>query len=142
MPEQLPALDPESQLGYLVVRVADQLARPWPEALRAHGINARQFSMLAVLARDPGLSQAELARRVLIRPQSLGESLAALMRAGLIIRGEVEPGRAARLEVTDAGHQLLTHAHPVVRAYDHERFAALTCDERDELARLLRKLLD
>src|SRR5688500_12487862 len=131
-------LDPEAQLGYLLVRGADHVSRPWHAALRAHGINPRQFSMLSCIAQDPGASQAERARRVMITPQSASESLAALVDAALIERGDRGPGRAAELRLTAAGRRLLTRAYPVVEACDRELFARLSRAERAELARVLR----
>ena len=71
MSDKFTPLDPDAQLGYVLVRAADQVSRPWHAALRAHGINPRQFSVLAWLARDPGLSQGELARRVMVTPQNV-----------------------------------------------------------------------
>ena len=64
-------LDPDAQLGYLVACVAHDVSRAWYAALRRHRINPRQFSVLASLAREPTLSQAGLARRVMITPQSM-----------------------------------------------------------------------
>ena len=75
MADSFVAMDPDAQLGYVLVRCAEKMARAWHEALREHGVNPRQFSMLALLAHDPGLSQAELARRVMVTPQSMSESL-------------------------------------------------------------------
>lgn len=141
MPESFVPLDPESQLGYLLVRAADHVSRPWATALRAHGINPRQFSMLAWLAQAPGLSQAELARRVMVTPQSMSESLTALMDAGWIARRALERGHAAELQLTPQGRRLLTKAYPVVLATNRESFAGLTSAERAELARLLHKLI-
>ena len=135
-------LDPDDQLGYLLVRAADRASRRWHAALRAHRINPRQFSVLALLARDPGLSQAELARRVLITPQSMSESLVGLIDAGHLTRDEIEPGRPARLRLTEAGRALLDTAYPVVKASDRDVFAALTDRDRAELGRILRTLLD
>jgi DNA-binding MarR family transcriptional regulator len=134
-------LDPDAQLGYLVVRVADRMSRSWYAALRAHGINPRQFSVLGLLARDPDLSQAELARRVLVTPQSMSESLTGLLRAGLVERDEAGSGQAARVRLTGAGRELLGRAYPVVRSLEGDNFGALTADERADLGRLLRKLL-
>jgi DNA-binding MarR family transcriptional regulator len=135
------ALDPEGQLGYQLVRVADLVARPWSAALRKHGINPRQFSILAVLAHDPALSQGELARRVLITPQSMSESLQGLLQAGLIARSDVAPGHAARVSLTSAGRRLLAKAYPIVEASNRESFAALTVAERKQLSRIFGKLL-
>jgi DNA-binding MarR family transcriptional regulator len=141
MAEPFVPLDPDAQLGYLVVRVADRMSRSWQAALRAHGINPRQFSVLGLLARDPDLSQAELARRVLVTPQSMSESLTGLLRAGLVERDEAGSGQAARVRLTGAGRDLLRRAYPVVQATDRDGFGALTAGERDDLRRLLQKLL-
>jgi DNA-binding MarR family transcriptional regulator len=141
MTEPFVPLDPDAQLGYLVVRAADRMSRSWHEALRAHGINPRQFSVLGLLARDPDLSQAELARRVLVTPQSMSESLTGLLRAGLVERDEVGSGQAGRVRLTGAGRELLSRAYPVVQATDGDNFGVLTAEERADLGRLLQKLL-
>lgn len=141
MTEPFVALDPDQQLGYLLARVAAQLERPWSASLKAKGINPRQFSMLSLLARDATISQAELARRVLITPQSVSESLVGLEDAGLIMRGEIEPGHPARLRLTATGRKLLTRAWPEVERTNREGFAMLTAAERAELSRLLKKVL-
>jgi DNA-binding MarR family transcriptional regulator len=134
-------LDPEQQTGYLMVRAASELSRAWLAALRRHGINARQFSTLAILVREPTLSQGELARRTLVTAQSMSDSIAALIDADLLTRAPNQPGRAARLEVTTKGRALLRKAYPIVAQREEEAFAALTATERTTLARLLRKVL-
>src|SRR5688500_14519514 len=100
MAQPFEPLDPDSQLGYLLARAAARASRLWHTALRAHGINPRLSSALAVLAREPGLSQAELARRVLVTPQTMSESLNGLLRTGLITRTGVAPGLAASIALT------------------------------------------
>jgi DNA-binding MarR family transcriptional regulator len=134
-------LDPEEQLGYALVRAAAQISRPWLAAMRRHGINPRQFSVLAILIGEPTLSQGELARRVLVTPQSMSELIAALVEDGLLRRDNVPPGRAARLRVTSKGKALLEKAYPVVEETERKSFAALSAKERAYLGTLLRKLL-
>jgi DNA-binding MarR family transcriptional regulator len=134
-------LDPDAQLGYLLVRAADQLTKTWNAAMRAQGINPRQFSMLATLAHDPGISQGELARRVLVTPQSMSESLASLIAAGWVDRVDAAPGHPAQLRVSATGRRLLGRAYPVVEATNRDGFAALTSKERQELLRILGKLV-
>jgi DNA-binding MarR family transcriptional regulator len=133
-------LDPDAQLGYLLARAAHQLELPWSAALRSEGINPRQFSMLAWLAREPGLSQAELGRRVLITPQSASESLGALLTARLIVRRPARSGLKADVRLTAAGRALLQRAYPIIEATNRDGFAGLTQRERGELTRLLQKL--
>jgi len=136
------ALDPNSQLGYLLVRAARKVSQSWLKAVSGHGINPRQFSTLAILVREPSLSQGELARRVMVTPQSMSESLAGLLAARLLTREEGGPGRAARLEVTAEGKALLRKAYPVVKAADDACFTSLSSSERKALSVLLRRLLD
>lgn len=140
MDDRTAPLDPDRQLGYLLARAADAVSRSWHQALRDSGINPRQFSVLALVADDETLSQGELARRVLITPQSMSELLRSLESAGLIERGDAGRGRPSNLVVTSAGHELLRQAYPVVRNVDREAFAALTDAERATLDGLLRKL--
>jgi len=138
---KLVPLDPESQLGYQLVRVADQVSRIWHRALRTHNINPRQFSVLALLAHDPGLSQGELARRVMVTPQSMSELLVSLRDDGLIKRDAPAPGRAAQVQLTASGRRLLGKAYPVVEESNSEAFAVLSDTEYAELARICKKLL-
>lgn len=133
---------PRRFLGYLLVRAAHAVARPWEEALRAHGINPRQFSALALLADESGLSSAQLARLLMVTPQSMSESLASLLEAGLVARLEVpSPGRPVGLAITAAGRRLLERAYPVVAETNEQSFAALTASEKKTLAALLTRVL-
>lgn len=134
-------LDPDAQLGYLLVRAAREVSRSWLAAVHRHGINPRQFSTLAIVAREPTLSQGELARRVMVTPQSMSESIAGLITAGLLARETPEPGRAARLALTAAGKALLRKAYPIVKAADEACFTSLSSSERERLGDLLGKLL-
>jgi DNA-binding MarR family transcriptional regulator len=134
-------LIPEEQLGYVLVRAAEQVSKPWLEALRRHGISPRQFSVLAILVQEPALSQGELARRVMVTPQSMSELIATLVEAELLQRSDVPAGRAANLRVTAKGKALLQRAYPIVKQADGKAFAALSAKEREQLGQLLRKLL-
>jgi DNA-binding MarR family transcriptional regulator len=134
-------LIPEDQLGYALVRAADLVSRPWLAALRRHGINPRQFSVLAILLHEPTLSQGELARRVMVTPQSMSELITTLVEAALLRRSDVPVGRAANLRVTAKGRALLQRAYPIVEETDNNAFMILSAGEREQLGQLLRKLL-
>jgi DNA-binding MarR family transcriptional regulator len=139
--EHFDPLEPDEQLGYLIVRTAEVVSKPWLRGLREHGINPRQFSVLSILAAQSSLSQAELARRANITPQSMGELLGALERAALVSRGEQVPGLATQIAVTDKGKAVLTAAYPVVQRLQEQSLTALDSREREVLASLLRRLI-
>src|SRR3954471_6322895 len=135
-------LDPDAQLGYLLVRAAHEVSRSWLAAVRRHGINPTQFGTLAILAREPASSQGELARRVMVTPQSMSDSIGALVSAGLLVRHAVERGRTARLEVTAEGQAVLRRAYPVVEAANDACFTMLSSSQRRHLMDLLDRLLE
>ena len=134
---------PEQQLGYLFVRLADRVRKQWEARLRGRSINPRQFSVLAWLDARPGLNANELARRVMVTPQSMSESLLALVDAGLVARAEApKPGKSIALGLTSKGKQILASAYPLVAESNEESFAVLSPSERKTLAKLLWKLYD
>ena len=62
-------------LLYLVGRADRVVRRAMNEVLAAHGVSLNQYTTLSVLAGRGGLSNAQLARRSLVSPQSMNEVL-------------------------------------------------------------------
>src|SRR6478609_2976483 len=56
------------------------------EALIRSGVSAAQCGVLSVLRREPGLSNAELARRLRVTPQTTHTIVTGLAAAGLVVR--------------------------------------------------------
>jgi DNA-binding MarR family transcriptional regulator len=78
------------------------------ETLRVENIGLRHYSALGHLAREPGVSYSELARRAHVTPQSMQATLTRLEQLGAVDRvGKAGRGRTAHLRVTDEGHRLL-----------------------------------
>jgi len=136
-----PVGDPRDSLGYLLVRASDQARKTWEQSLAEYDVRARSFSILAMLQHEPGLSSAELARRTMITPQSMSEALKSLAIAGLVAVTDETPGRSNRLEVTGRGRRLLRRSSPAVQAANESMFGLLNSQERDQLRRLLEKLV-
>ena len=112
------------------------------QALQEVGLTPTQFGVLVQLDNTPGLSQAGLARRALMTPQSMGELLVSLERLGLVSRGP-RPGRGHPIPVTltGAGREALTRASPLVDAIDTAAAFGLTPAEKDTLNTLLHKVV-
>ena len=85
-------------------------------ALRAHGLNGAQYAVLSVLARDPGMSGADLARACNTTPQAMNGVLATLEREGLVERHpHPTHGRILQVTLTREGERRLEAATPAVR---------------------------
>jgi DNA-binding MarR family transcriptional regulator len=134
---------PEPRLSYLVGRLDRALRRQLTEALRPLGVTLPQFTALSVLHSRSGLSNAQLARRALITPQSMIEVTAALERRGLIER-RADPGHARilRAAITAEGENVLTACAAAVDEVERRMLAALPADARERLAADLTGLLD
>lgn len=118
-------LSPDEFLGYTVVRLGHVLALRFETDLAAHGLTPSRFGVLAHLAADPGLGSGQLARLVMITPQSMGALLDDLERDGLVSRGPAARGRRRATEVTAAGRERLRAAVPAVIALEAESVAIL-----------------
>ncbi len=137
------ALRPEDFVEYRLVRLADRLERRFSTALAPDRLSPRQFSVLAVLAATPGVTSADLARAVLTTPQSMHTLLDQLQARGLVDRGPQRGrGRAAPVQLTAAGRELLSRAGERVVALEAQTRAHLGEDDHRHLVRLLGRVED
>lgn len=109
--------DIDAIAAWTVIRAARELARMLAQELTSLGISPVEFGVLAQLAAGDGLSQAELARSVGVRPQSMTALVAELESKSFITRGSARGrGRLSQIRLTKEGRVLFAHAYPVVRA--------------------------
>jgi DNA-binding MarR family transcriptional regulator len=106
----------DGRSGYLLKQAWQAFTGAMQEALRAHGLTGAQYAALSVLARDPGLSGAELARACNTTPQAMNGVVATLERNGLVERRpHPTHGRILEVTLTRAGERRLDAATPAVR---------------------------
>lgn len=107
----------EASLVYVVGRVNQGIRKEMRARLADLDLSVPEYTALSVLQARPGLSNAQLARRSLLAPQSMLEVLAKLESRGLV-RREVDPahGRILRAALTPAGRTLLARADPAIEA--------------------------
>ncbi len=107
----------EASLVYVVGRVNQGIRREMRARLAELDLSVPEYTALSVLHARPGLSNAQLARRSLLAPQSMLEVLAKLESRGLV-RREVDPahGRILRAALTPEGRALLARADPAIEA--------------------------
>src|SRR3954453_11426413 len=110
----------EGHSGYLLRQAWHAFRTAMEAELRAHGLSGAQYAVLSVLARDPGLSGAELARACNTTPQAMNGVIATLERDGLIER-DPHPthGRILQATLTAEGERRLQAATPAVRRLEH-----------------------
>jgi DNA-binding MarR family transcriptional regulator len=113
------------------IRLAEGRIRDWD-------LSVAQFDVLAQVGAHDGITQQELAQRLLVTQGNITQLLDKLERRGVIRR--CRDGRLNRLALTETGRRLRDSAVPGQEQFQAEQFAALTFAERRQLLRLLRKL--
>jgi DNA-binding MarR family transcriptional regulator len=133
----------DANLTWSAVRVARLVGQRLQDRLAPHGLNPIHFGVLAQLAIETEMTQADLARSVLVRPQSVAPLLDGLQDRGLIVRtGDRARGRRNPVRLTDAGRCALDAVRPVALSANDLSDVGLTPPESAELNRLLLKVID
>jgi DNA-binding MarR family transcriptional regulator len=136
-----PFPDPDDVVGWTLVRAGHALSRAFTRELAGVGLKPHIFGILAQVRRDPGLSSAELARHVLVTPQSMGELLRRMAAEGLVEYTPPRRGQRMRVHLTDAGSDLLDRAFQVVGTMNAPAYLGLSPEESRHLNTLLHKVL-
>jgi DNA-binding MarR family transcriptional regulator len=106
---------------YLVGRIDHGVRRELHERLALHELSVPELTALSVLQREPGLSNAQLARRSLVSPQAMSYIISELERRGLIER-QIDPShrRILRTRLTAAGQGKWRMVSSIVEALQTE----------------------
>lgn len=125
-------------IGYVVRRAQLAIFKDFIQTLAPVDIRPAQYSVLIVIDRNPGLTQAELGRALAIKRANLVGMLNELERRKLARRvASPSDKRSHALYLTATGHQMLARYHKL--ALEHEKRASRTLDAGEK--RLLIELL-
>ena len=128
-----------SGLAYIVGRLDHVLNKRLRDGLAPLGMTVPHYTALSVFRVLGTLSNAQLAERTMMSPQSANEMVKAMEAKGWIARTpDPEHGRIIRISLTDDGLAMLQRCDDVVRDVEHTMFPDLTDDERAWLHAQLR----
>lgn len=107
--------DPYATIGFALKLAQQALRTRLDTGLREIGLTTPQYAVLTFLEAEAGASNAALARRAFVTPQTMQAILVALDRAGLIARTpHAEHGRVQTTELTAKGREALEAASGIV----------------------------
>jgi DNA-binding MarR family transcriptional regulator len=111
------------------------------DAVRSYGVTPTQMGALNRLVQEPGLSGAEMARRLLVTPQAAQLALTALEKNGLVERRpDAKHGRIVRTYLTDEGQRVVDLCLERSFKAEDEFLSVLDAGERRTLIDLLSRL--
>jgi DNA-binding MarR family transcriptional regulator len=132
-----------ARVGYLIKRAQMALHNAMVDALGSHDLTVSQFAVLTALDEEPGLSNADLARRAFVTPQSMHAVLQELERLQFVVRGpHPQHRRVLQAVLTEAGRRTLTSAANAVDAMEEQMLRKLSNPARSRLASALSSCID
>ena len=138
-PESAEAISPRARVSYVIARLDRAVRREITGIVSPHGLTATQYTALSVLRMRKGLSNAQLARRSYVTPQSMIEMLGTLEGKGLVTRSPApDHGRILRTELTAKGRRLLSRCDAAIDRMETEMTAELSPEQLHEFEQMLR----
>ena len=129
---------PATRAWLRLLRVCHRIERTLGEDLRDHNLSLAQFDVLAHVDSAEGMTQQQLAGRLLVTKGNVCQLLDRLEATHLIERRR--EGRSNRLYLTDGGRTLFEELLPEHEARIAEQFSSLSAVEQLQLLALLRRL--
>ena len=132
------------RVGYLIKRAQTVLHNVMAEALGPHDLTVSQFAVLTGLEEEPGLSNADLARRAFVTPQSMHVVLQELEKLQFVVRRpHPQHQRVLQAELTEAGRRTLKSANNLMQCCGGaDAPQALHPGESETCQRLLSSCID
>jgi DNA-binding MarR family transcriptional regulator len=125
--------------GYLLKRAQATLNAAMSGVLREHGATLAQYAVLTALDEQPGLSNAGLARRAFVTPQTMNQVLQELEQKRWVAR-HPDPAHARILqaELTRGGRTALGACRLAVDAVEEQMLAPLAPGDIEQFTATLR----
>jgi DNA-binding MarR family transcriptional regulator len=137
------SLPGSSSPGFLLAQVGALAAAKFGQRLRKLGLAPSDAGILRILGAGPGITQQALAAALGMLPSRLVAVVDELEARGLVQRREnPEDRRRYALHLSEKGRSTLETVGRVAREHQQELLAALTEEERRQLAGLLQRIAD
>ena len=135
--------DPFATIGYGLKLAQHALRTHLDAALGRIGLTTPQYAVLTYLQVQPGASNATLARRAFVTPQTMQGIVVALERSGFIVRTpHPEHGRVRATELTASGRDALGAASEIVADAEARLRAASAPFDPPAVAAMLLRLAE
>jgi DNA-binding MarR family transcriptional regulator len=137
--EEVEESDLPVRTTYMIARLSRLVQRELEQRLVDFELSVPEFTTLSVLARRPGLSNAQLARRAYITPQSMQDVLHSLEVRGLVKRSaDPRNKRVLQARLTVHGRRLTLRADAVAGDVEQLMMDGVTARRSEEFSRTMR----
>jgi DNA-binding MarR family transcriptional regulator len=133
----------EDLIGYALRRAQGVVYADLNGALARISLRPLQFTLLLMVAENPGASQSGVCEALGIQKANCVPTMSELERRGYIIRRKSSAdARSYQLHITHKGKRILQRAGEVHSMHEQRLIDRIGVDGRDQLLRLLSKLTE
>jgi DNA-binding MarR family transcriptional regulator len=133
----------EDLIGYALRRAQGVVYADLNGALARISLRPLQFTLLLMVAENPGSSQSSVCEALGIQKANCVPTMGELERRGYIIRRKsTADARSYELHITHKGKRILQRAGEVHSLHEQRLIDRIGVDGRDQLLRLLGKLTE
>lgn len=131
----------ESLVGYNARRATLVIVDAFLRNMAVYGLRPVDFSMLSLIAHNPGITSRQLCTALNIQPPNLVGMINQLQTRELIVRRpHPHDGRAMGLHLTPEGRRMMKQAEVTAFELEEATTARLSPTERKTLMQLLQKI--
>jgi DNA-binding MarR family transcriptional regulator len=125
-------------ISYVIARLERAVRKEIGRLVGPRGLSVAQYTTLSILRSRSGLSNAQLARRLWVTPQSMNEVISALERMGLIERvPDAGNRRILRTALTPVGRDTLAACDADILAMEQRMLAEVSDEGHEQLVATL-----
>lgn len=140
--QSLPWENPRFRNWVAIIRAEKAIVRELTKALIPFGLKIAQLDLMMNVYRHPGISQQELARRLLVGRSNITMLVPDLEKLGLITRdNDANDKRVMRLSLTAQGETLLLQALEVYAGLIDRVMAQSTDAECNAMGEQMRRVI-
>ena len=130
-------------LSYLVKLVEHKMRNEIDAALLHLGLTAAQYSTLSILESEEKLTNAELARKCSVTPQTMNKIMQNLENEGFVKKtNSQEHALKINFEMTAKAHKIVCRAHEAVNEIEKNTIKGMNKTQYQELEAALKKCLE
>ena len=131
----------QESIGYALRRAQGAVYADLNDALARISLRPLQFTLLVMVAENPGASQSGVCEALGIQKANCVPTMSELERRGLIIRKKsATDARSYELHLTNKGKRILQRAGELQSSHEQQLIERIGVDGREQLLRLLGKL--
>lgn len=119
-------------ISYYMRSAQHELTNEIDAALKKLNLTSAQYSVLALSEEQAGLSNAELARRLSVTPQTMSRIMKNLEKNGFVKKGEV-----SEFSLTQKGEKIVCSAHEAVNEIETVMVEGLSKNQINDLKQVL-----